>query len=332
MDHDTLILFWVAVLGFAILVYGLLDGFDLGVGMLFGLSQNGTDRDAMQAAIAPSWDGNETWLILIGTVLFGAFSEVYAVLLSALYIPVLLLLIGLIFRGVAFEFRKQSGAAMRPVWDFGFWAGSGVVAFVQGAAIGTMITGVPVVDRHYAGGSFIWLKPFPILCGIGLMAGYALLGACWLIRRGQDSLRARAFLWARRAATGMVITLGVLAALALVLRPEAAATLLERPRAMVFPALWAAVVIALFASLRSERRSAFPFLLTALSFVSAFGFLAAAFWPWMIPGAVTVADAASPESSLRFMFWGAGLFALPIIIIYTAVIYRVFRTGPVTTY
>jgi cytochrome d ubiquinol oxidase subunit II len=328
MDYNTLILFWASVLVFAILVYGVLDGFDLGVGMLFGLSRNDTDRDALVAAIAPSWDGNETWLIVIGTVLFGAFSQIYAVLLSALYIPVLLMMIGLIFRGVAFEFRYNAGTPMRRFWDVGFWVGSGVVSFVQGAALGAMIAGIPVLDRQFAGGSFDWLKPFPIFCGIGLMAGYALLGACWLVMRGQDALRDRALTWGRRAAVGMALILCVSAVLTFWLQPEAWTNLLNRPWAFALPVLWAALIVTLVNALHADKRSGFPFLLAMLSFVCAFLFFAAVFWPWMIPGSVTVAGAASPESSLRFMFWGAGLFALPIITIYTIVIYRVFRTNP----
>ena len=332
MDYDTLIIFWVVVLAFAILVYGLLDGFDLGVGMLFGLSRNDDERDAMMAAIAPSWDGNETWLILIGTILFGAFSQIYAVLLAAFYIPVLLMLIGLVFRGVAFEFRHHASATMRPYWDLGFWVGSSVVSFVQGAALGTMIVGIPVQNRLYAGGSFIWLKPFPILCGIGLMAGYALLGACWLVLRGDDALREKALAWGRRAAILMALVLGALAMLTFQVRAEAWNGLLDRPWALVFPVISAGAVVMLVNALRVDRRSGRPFFFAVLSFVSAFAFLAATFWPWMIPGAIRVTEAASPEASLRFMFWGAGLFALPIVIIYTVVIYRIFRTGPVKTY
>ena len=331
MDYHTLILFWATVLVFAILVYGVLDGFDLGVGMLFGLSRNDKDRDALLTAIAPTWDGNETWLILIGTILFGAFSQVYAVLLSALYIPVMLMMFGLIFRGVAFEFRHSAGDEMRRYWDIGFWVGSGVVSFVQGAALGAMIDGIPVVGRHFAGGSFDWLKPFPILCGIGLMAGYALLGACALIARGQDSLRDRALIWARRSTVGMALILCIAAVLTFRLQPVAWASLLDRPWAFVLPVLWAAVIVTLVNVLNINKRSRFPFLLASLSFVSAFLFYLAVFWPWIIPGSITVASEASPESSLRFIFWGAGLFALPIIIIYTVVIYRVFRVDPAIT-
>jgi len=331
MDYNTLILFWATVLVFAILVYGVLDGFDLGVGMLFGLAGRDKDRDAVISAIAPTWDGNETWLILIGTILFGAFSQIYAVLLSALYLPVMLMMFGLIFRGLAFEFRHSAGPEMRRYWDIGFWVGSGVVSFVQGAALGAMIDGIHVVDRQFAGGSFDWLRPFPILCGIGLMAGYALLGACALVARGQDGLRGWALAWGRLSVVAMALILGVAAVLTFWLQPDAWTRLLDRSWAFALPVLWAAVIVTLIKALRVEKRSRYPFFLAMLSFVCAFLFYVAVFWPWIVPGSITVAAAASPESSLRFMFWGAGLFALPIIIIYTIVIYRVFRVDPVTT-
>ena len=332
MSYDTLVLLWVVALGFASLGDGLLDGFDLGVGMLFGLAEDEEDRDALTATIAPSWDGNETWLLLIGTILFGAFSQIYAVLLSAFYIPILLMLFGLIFRGVAFEFRGHAGPGARALWNVGFWVGSGVVSFVQGAAVGTMIAGIPVVDRHFAGNSFIWLKPFPVLCGVGLMFGYAVLGACFLVARGPDELLARAVTWGRRAAIAMGVIVLVNAILALQLRPEAWQNLLARPWAFEVAAVWVVLVVGLVVSLTRASRGGAPFLLAALSFVCAFLVLAAAFWPYMIPGAVTIAEAASPESSLRFLFWGGGLFALPIIILYTIVVYRVFKVGSVAAY
>src|SRR5918996_353592 len=180
MDPSSLPTFWAAVIGFGILVYVVLDGYDLGVGILFGTTRDERSRAQMMAAIAPFWDGNETWLVLIGAGLFGAFPMVYAILLPAFYLPLALMLLGLIFRGVAFEFRYRS-ERMRGVWDIGFCLGSMVVAFVQGAALGTMVQELPVDDGQYAGGSFDWLTPFSVLCGVGLVVGYALLGASWLV-------------------------------------------------------------------------------------------------------------------------------------------------------
>ena len=178
IEPSGLAVFWAGVIALAILVYVILDGFDLGVGILFGTTRDAALRDEMMAAISPFWDGNETWLVIVGASLFGAFPMVYAVFLPAFYIPVLLLLLALIFRGVTFEFRYEGRG--RGLWDWGFFLGSTIAAFVQGAAIGAMIRGIPVVSNQYAGGPFGWLRPLPVLTGIGLVLGYALLGAGWL--------------------------------------------------------------------------------------------------------------------------------------------------------
>jgi cytochrome d ubiquinol oxidase subunit II len=195
MEPSSLALFWAGVIVVAILMYVILDGFDLGIGILFGTTRTRSLRDEMMAAIAPFWDGNETWLVVVGTSLFAAFPTAYAVFLPAFYIPVLLLLFGLMFRGVAFEFRH---AGARKLWHTGFYLGSAVAAFVQGAAVGAMIRGIPVANGQYVGGAFDWLAPLPILCGIGLVLGYALLGAGWLVLKCEGALRD----WARRRIPG----------------------------------------------------------------------------------------------------------------------------------
>src|SRR5215475_5995574 len=187
MQPSDLALFWAGVLACAILVYVILDGFDLGVGVLFGTTADQTRRARMMNTIAPFWDGNETWLVLVGAGLFAAFPDAYAVFLGAFYFPVLLLLFGLIFRGIAFEFRYRT-ERMRHVWDRGFFLGSTVVAFVQGAAVGAMMRGIPVTNGQYAGSAFSWLHPFAILTGIGLVLGYALLGASWLVLKSEGDL------------------------------------------------------------------------------------------------------------------------------------------------
>ncbi len=204
---SNLALFWAAVIAVAILVYVVLDGFDLGVGILFGTSRDPVLREEMMAAISPFWDGNETWLVIVGASLFGAFPTVYAVFLSAFYIPVLLLLFGLIFRGVAFEFRIRDDA--RRLWNRGFFVGSLVVAFVQGAAVGAMIRGIPVVDGQYAGGPFAWLAPLPVLSGIGLVVGYALLGAGWLTLKSEGALREWAWRRIPFLAGAVLVVLGL---------------------------------------------------------------------------------------------------------------------------
>ncbi len=187
-----MVIFWVSVLALSILLYVLLDGFDLGVGVLFGLTRDEHRRRAMMSAVAPVWDGNETWLVVAGVVLWGAFPVVYATLFSALYLPLLLMLAGLILRGVAFEFRNKT-QRLRWVWDAAFSGGSLVAAFMQGMMVGALVEGLPISHGEYAGGEFGWLSPFAVICGVGLSLGYTLLGACWLIRKCNAEVRASAY-------------------------------------------------------------------------------------------------------------------------------------------
>ena len=318
-----LALFWAAVIAAAILIYVVLDGFDLGVGILFGTTGNAALREEMMATISPFWDGNETWLIVIGASLFAAFPIVYAVFLSAFYIPVLLLLFGLIFRGVAFEFRIRDDA--RALWNRGFFVGSLVVAFVQGAAVGAMIRGIPVVDGQYAGGPFLWLAPLPVACGIGLALGYALLGAGWLTLKSEGALREWAWRRIPFLAGAVLVVLGLAAIAAFAARTRATGVLfLGRPWGFVFPLLALLAMAGVFGAAK-RRRDGWPYALTVGFFVAAFLSLAVMFWPYMIPYTVTVANAAAPDSSLSFLFWGAGVFVLPVIAIYTITIYWLFR-------
>ena len=259
LEPSNLALFWAGVIAVAILVYVILDGFDLGVGVLFGTTRQALLRSQMLAAISPFWDGNETWLVVIGASLFAAFPVVYAVFMPAFYISVLLLLLGLIFRGVAFEFRSRSA---RGLWDVGFFIGSTVVAFVQGAAVGTMIRGIPVVNHQYAGGSFEWLRPLPMLCGIGLVLGYALLGAGWLILKTEGALQDWAWKripWLAGAALAVVC---VAFFVALGDRDRIGGALHERTWGLVFPFIGLLAIYFLFLSLRL-RPQALPFAMTA---------------------------------------------------------------------
>jgi cytochrome d ubiquinol oxidase subunit II len=320
-EPSSLALFWAAVIAFAIIVYVILDGFDLGVGVLFGLSEDEVRRDHMVATISPFWDGNETWLVVIGTSLFAAFPMVYSVFLPAFYIPVLLLLFGLIFRGVAFEFRYRGAKAL---WDSAFCVGSVVAAFVQGAAVGTMIRGIPVKDGQFAGGAFDWLAPLPVLTGVGLVLGYALLGAGWIVLKSDGELRD----WARARIPGLTLTLLVVLIVAfgaaLSNRERIGADLGDRRWGLVFPGLGLLAMAGVFIGVR-QRRDGMPFAMTVVFFIASFLSLAVLFWPYMIPYQLTVADAAAPEKSLSFLFWGAGVFVLPVIVIYTAVVYWAFR-------
>jgi cytochrome bd ubiquinol oxidase subunit II len=319
----TMVWFWVFVLAISVLLYVLLDGFDLGVGILFGLTHNESKRRGMMAAVAPVWDGNETWLVVAGVVLWGAFPIVYATLFSAFYLPVLLMLAGLILRGVAFEFRYKA-ERMRPVWDAGFAGGSFVAAFIQGMMVGALVQGLPIVDRRYAGGEFGWFSPFALICGVGLCLGYTLLGACWLVRKGEGGLRESAYRLIPNLSIGLLVFLIVVFGYALAENLRVISRWLERPYLFVFPAIGIVAAIVLAVSIR-RRRDSLPFYMVAIIFAAAFGTLAISFWPYMIPFSITIEDAAAPHSSLAFMFWGEGLFVFPLMLIYTAISYSVFR-------
>jgi len=318
-----MIMFWVAVLALTTLLYVILDGFDLGVGILFGFTRNEELRRKMLSAISPVWDGNETWLIFTGTILFGAFPRVYATLLSAFYLPITLMLGALILRGVAFEFRYKA-TSTRWLWDLGFCGGSLIASFVQGVTVGALVEGLPMQDGQYVGGTFGWLSPFACLCGIGLCFGYALLGAGWLTAKCEGILRARARALLRPLTIGVFSFLAVAFVYALVLDLRIMNRWIERPYLLIFPAIGAVASVFLVRGI-SDQNDGQPFRMTALIFLSAFGTLAISFWPFMIPFAVTIDQAAAPPSSLYFMFWGAGLFVLPLTLTYTGAVYRVFR-------
>ena len=323
-EPSSLALFWAGVIAFSILVYVILDGFDFGVGILFGLTRDESKRRQMMTSIAPFWDGNETWLVVIGASLFAAFPAVYAVFLGAFYLPVLLMLMGLIFRGVAFEFRERS-LGMRRFWDVGFWLGSVLVAFVQGAAIGAMMRGVPVENNQFAGDAFFWLQPFPVLTGVGLVLGYALLGAGWLVIKTRGSLQDWAYVCLPRLVFGvlLIITVAFLATLSIDTQAIEQNHFSQRNWTWGFPILAAAALIGVFVAARL-RREHLPFALTVLFFICAFLTLGSMLWPYMIPYGLTIADAAAPESSLQFFFYG-GAIVLPVIVIYTIGVYWVFR-------
>jgi cytochrome d ubiquinol oxidase subunit II len=322
-----MVLFWVFVLAVATLLYVLLDGFDLGVGIIFGFTPDEARRRAMLSTIAPVWDGNETWLVVTAVVLWGAFPVVYATLLSAFYLPLLVMLAGLILRGVAFEFRDKT-ERLRWVWDTGFAGGSLAAAFIQGMTVGALVEGLPIENGQYAGGDFGWLSPFALLCGVGLTLGYALLGAGWLVRKCEGEVREAAHRMIPALALGLLAFLIAVFAYALAENLQVMRRWLDRPYLFVFPAIGALAAIRLAVSIRQhhDRR---PFAMVATIFATAFGTLAISFWPYMIPFSITIDQAAAPHSSLAFMFWGEGLFIFPLMLVYAAISYRVFR-GKVT--
>ena len=317
-----MVTFWVALLAISILIYVLLDGFDLGVGILFGLTREEAERRAMMAAVAPVWDGNETWLVAAGVTLWGAFPPVYATLLSAFYLPVIFMLLGLILRGVAFEFRYKTQRA-RWIWDASFGLGSLVAAFMQGTMVGSLVEGLPFANGEYVGGEFGWFTPFALSCGVGLCLGYSLLGACWLVRKCEGEVRDRARRLIQALALGLLAFLLWVFSHALIAHLPILHRWIERPYLFVFPAIGVIAAAVLGISV-VRHRDDWPFYMVSLIFASAFGTLAVSFWPYMIPFQITIEDAAAPASSLAFISWGA-IVVFPLMLLYTLVGYRVFR-------
>jgi len=277
----------------------------------------------MLNAVAPIWDGNETWLVVTGVVLWGAFPWVYATLLSAFYLPLLVMLAGLILRGVAFEFRHRTEQA-RWLWDWSFAGGSLAATFIQGLTVGALVEGLPMANGQYSGGDFGWLSPFAVLCGVGLCVGYALLGAGWLVNKCEADVRETAWRQIPYLAIAALVFLAIVFIYALAEDLPLMHRWIDRPYLFVFPAIAAVASIVLAVSIRG-RRDGWPFYMVSLMFLSAFGTLAISFWPYMIPFVITVDQAAAPHSSLAFMFWGEGLFIFPLMLVYTAISYYVFR-------
>jgi cytochrome d ubiquinol oxidase subunit II len=318
-----MVMYWTALLAISILLYVLLDGFDLGVGMLFGLTSSEAKRQHMLNAVAPVWDGNETWLVVAGVILWSCFPLVYATVMSAFYLPVIVMLLGLILRGVAFEFRYKT-ERLRWIWDLSFVGGSLMATLMQGLMVGGLVEGLKFSNGEYSGGIFGWFTPFAVLCAIGLCLGYALLGACWLVLKAEADVRETARRQIPVLALGVLVFLILVFAHALLENLPILQRWIERPYLFVFPAVGAVAAIVLATSiLRHDDYK--PFYMVSLIFVMAFCTLALSFWPYMIPFAITIDQAAGPPSSLAFMFWGAGLFVFPLMVLYTVIGYRVFR-------
>jgi cytochrome d ubiquinol oxidase subunit II len=316
-----MVMFWTLLLAISILLYVLLDGADLGVGMLFGLMQGEANRRVMLKAVSPIWDGNETWLVVSGVILWGAFPSVYATLLSAFYLPLFLILAGLILRGVAFEFRDKT-QELRWIWDLSFASGSLIASFMQGTTVGALVEGLQVSNGQYSGGDFGWLTPFAALCGVGLSLGYALLGACWLVKKCDGAVRDKAHHQIRLLAASVLVFLVLVFAYALAEHLQILHRWIDRPYLFIFPVIGAIAAIVLALSIFRHNDS-WPFYMVALIFISAFGTLALSFWPYIIPFVITIDEAAAPRSSLVFMFWG-GAVVFPLMLIYTFISYSVF--------
>jgi len=324
-----MIMFWISVLASALLLYVLLDGFDLGVGMLYLFARDDEQRHAMHAAVSPVWDGNETWLVIAGTVMFGAFPRAYAVMLSAFYLPVIVMVCGLILRGVAFEFAHKARQS-KAFWDAAFGWGSIAATFAQGTMLGALVETVPVIDHQYAGPPLGWATPFALLCGLGLCVGYALLGSSWLIAKCEGRIRSAGY----RISAWLIVALAIeflsVFGYALSQRLEILHRWVQLPWMAAFPAIGLCGIGVLISGLRG-RKDLFPIIGSMIFFISAFATFLASFWPYMIPFSMTIEEAASPSSSLTFMFWGAGLLAFPLTLVYTAMVYRIFRGKVVTS-
>lgn len=323
-------LIWAVIIIFGVMMYVVMDGFDLGIGMLFPFVKDERDRDVMMNTVAPVWDGNETWLILGGAALFGAFPLAYAVVLEALYLPLILMLIGLIFRGVAFEFRFKAKPAKRHLWDKAFIWGSLVATFSQGVALGAFIEGIKVVERRYAGGALDWLTPFSLFCGLGLVVAYTLLGCTWLVMKTEGPLQQRMHDVARPLALVLLVVIAVVSLWTPLAYPQIAARWFSMPNLLWFLPVPLLVVVTFYGLLRAVARNAHytPFLLTLALIFLGYSGLGISLWPNIIPPSVSIWDAAAPPQSQGFMLVGT-LFILPIILGYTFWSYYVFG-GKVT--
>jgi cytochrome d ubiquinol oxidase subunit II len=316
---------WAALIAFAVLAYVVLDGFDLGVALLFPFFPEKHDRDVMMNSVAPVWDGNETWLVLGGGGLMAVFPLAYATILPALYAPIIAMLLGLIFRGVAFEYRWRT-KRWENFWNWAFTGGSAVAAFSQGVALGALVQGIPVVNRTYAGGWWDWLTPFSLATGVALVIGYALLGATWLVMKTTGELLEKARRIALVTAVLTLASMGIFSLWTPFLEPLYLERWFGWPTAIfsvVVPVLVLGCFALLFYGLR-QGRDARPFLAALGLFVLGFAGIGISFYPYIIPTSVTIWDAAAPESSLKFLLAGA-VVLVPLILAYTAYSYWVFR-------
>jgi cytochrome bd ubiquinol oxidase subunit II len=322
-------LVWAALLGVGVAMYVLLDGFDLGIGILFLTGAGEEERDAMMNSIAPYWDGNETWLVLGGAGLLVAFPMAYAIIMPALYLPLIIMLLALVLRGVAFEFRFVSKPGHR-WWDWSFALGSTLATFCQGIVLGGYVGGIAVAGGQFSGGSLDWLRPFPIFCGVGLIAGYALLGSGWLMMKTEGGVAERA---RRHAKTALILTLCFIAAVS-IWTPLASERIAERwfgagRLLYLWPVPFLTAAVAYVAWRGLGKGSGSQVFLSAMAlFLLCFLGLGVSAFPYLVPPSVTIWQAAAVPQSQIFSLIGALLF-LPLVLAYTAFVYWTFR-GKVT--
>lgn len=317
---------WALIIGFGLMMYVIMDGFDLGIGILFPFVKGREDRDTMVNTVAPVWDGNETWLVLGGAALMAAFPLAYAVILSALYLPLVLMLAGLIWRGVAFEFRFKADEAHKPFWDKAFAWGSYIATYFQGVSLGAFINGFVVRDGAFAGGALDWLTPFSLFTGLGLLVAYALLGSTWLIMKTEEQLQQRMVALARPIVIALLVAIVLVSLWTPLLHQRVAERWFTLPNLFFFapvPILVFATAALILSVLKRPTHAA-PFLLSLVLLFLGYSGLAISLWPNIIPPDISIRAAAAPPQSLGFTLVGA-LFIIPIILAYTAWSYYVFR-------
>jgi cytochrome bd ubiquinol oxidase subunit II len=316
---------WAAILGCAVAMYVIFDGFDLGIGILFPFAESERERDQMMNSVAPFWDGNETWLVLGGAGMMVAFPLAYSIILPALYLPVFVMLLALIFRGVAFEFR-WIGVTSKPQWTFTFAAGSALAAFCQGIILGGLIQGIKVENGAFAGGAFDWATPFAVLCGLGLVAGYGLLGATWLVMKTEGSVAERARIQAKLLLLAVLACMAVVSLWTPLAFERIAVRWFSLPNIMFFWWVPAATALVSFAAWRwlETGREALPFLASIALFLLGFLGLLISNFPYLVPPSLTIWQTAAAPATQVFMLMGT-LLLLPIIFGYMVFVYWIFR-------
>ena len=319
-----LVQLWMALVGLVVILYVILDGFGLGIGLLFPTANNEEERDTLMNSIAPIWDANQTWIVFGGGALFAAFPRIYTVLFSALYIPLLTFLFGLIFRGVAFEFRANT--QHKKPWNRAFFIGSFVAVLGQGFTLGGYISGIRVVDGAFAGGPFDWLNPFTLIVGMALVVGYMLLGATFLIIKTDGAVQERAYRQAFLAAFVMAGFMLLVSAWTPYHAPDLTARWFTVPRIYFvwnFPLLGMIAFVMLLWSLK-KKKELMPFISSVLLFIAAYLGLEAAIYPMAIPPNLSIYEAAAQRETQMFTLWGVAV-VLPVVLGYTVYSYRVFR-------
>lgn len=318
-------LMWAAVIALGVMIYVVLDGFDLGIGMLFLFQPRIRNRDVMMSSIAPMWDGNETWMVLGGAGLLAAFPKAYALLLSALYVPIILMLLALVLRGVAFEFRFKTNRH-RLAWGIVFSIGSTLAAFSQGTILGSVVQGLDMLDGEYVGGTWGWLTPFSAFTGIAVMVGYVMLGATWLVMKTVGDLQVWSYRVAKIILPIWLLMIGGVSVWTAFSEPEISARWFDLPNFYYLsqvPLVTLIIAAACWWNLYHSNQKA-PFYLSIALFVLSFVGLIISIWPYIVPRVLTLEQAAAAHSSQVFSFIGIAIF-LPFVIGYTAISYRVFR-------